>query len=111
MGAGGAAVDFGRPQGVRREHPRSGAVTDEQRRGRAKDPPLGSIFFSTGLPCLVFILIRFTPLRAFMRWFLVFGFRFQREAREGVLPAFLFAAGRANFFEHLFRELSKCQML
>src|SRR5580704_15854607 len=47
MGADGAAEDFARPRGVRREHPRKGAVTDEQQCGRAKDRPLGRSFAST----------------------------------------------------------------
>jgi hypothetical protein len=69
MGADGAARDFGRPQSVRREHPRRGAVTDEQRRGRAKDPLFGSIFHLLAFHvCLYFF--RLTPLRAFMRWLL-----------------------------------------
>jgi hypothetical protein len=45
-------------------------VTDEQRSGRAKDPPLGESFFATGMPLFFFIFIRLTPLRAFMRWLL-----------------------------------------
>src|SRR6267154_1194598 len=38
--ADGAARNLGWPRGERREHPRSGAATDEQQRGRHKDRPL-----------------------------------------------------------------------
>jgi hypothetical protein len=58
MGADGAAADFDRPQGVRREHPRSGAVTDEQQSGRPKDSLLGRILASLELPCFIFIFAR-----------------------------------------------------
>lgn len=70
MGAAGAARDLGRPQGVRREHPRSGAVTDEQRCGRPKDLPFEVFLPALALPCFVFLWFCVTPLRAFMRWLL-----------------------------------------
>src|SRR5437899_11066067 len=46
------------------------AVTEEQRRSRAKDPPLWSLFCPFDLSPVRLNLV-LTPLRVFMRWLLV----------------------------------------
>ncbi|MDB6065799.1 MAG: hypothetical protein JWR26_2007 [Pedosphaera sp.] len=68
IAADGAARDLGRRRGVRREHPRSGAATDEQRSIRPKDRPfpigfhsLLSFRYSPSFPTS-------TPPWIFVRW-------------------------------------------
>jgi hypothetical protein len=66
IAADGEAGDLGWPRGVRREHPRKGAVTDEQQSGRSKDRPLRFSSRLFLLACLFRFSLIQTPLLVFV---------------------------------------------
>jgi hypothetical protein len=91
MGADGAARDFGRPRGVRREHPRSGGYDRRTTKRAGKRSAAWQDFLLPRQFIWHFHLFLLAPLRAF-----VGRRRFQTEpgcARDKKYAADIFAAG------------------